>query len=143
MKILSVLIVVTPLLFINGCFTGPATLPGLPGQVPAENMRIKGTIVKFMEDVENDSCTNCNASVRIDSIEGFGPRVKAAFSGDTINVKFMYSLNPFKFDSAEEEPEKSLPGLKLNDIFRGDIECVMQNDGNCIYRIFWYVRVNH
>jgi hypothetical protein len=141
MKLISGLLLFSAIIILSGCFTGPASSPGFPGLVPAGHVRLKGTIVKLMKETESDSCVNCLALVQIDSVEGFGARAKVIFSKDTLPVKFMYSLSPYKISSAAE-PENSLPGLHIKDIFRGDIETIRQKNGDLNFRIYWYVKIN-
>jgi len=123
---------------VSGCFSLPGG-EGLPVQVPPKNVRLKGTIINFQNSFLHDSCSNCRAMVKVDSVEGFGAKAGALFSGDTIPVRFMYTLAPYILKASEEKTD-TLPGLKLYDSFRGDIEILTGQDGKYDYQVYRYLK---
>lgn len=124
----------------------------LTSKIAPGKCRITGTIKKInplSQSFQDDSpCSKypCIASVRVDSIWGYG----AAFSnpvktGKEIMLKFEFTLSP-----ASEEIFKNLdtrlPGLEVNSVFSGDIEYLDSSEnpdsaGDAAYRIFLYNKI--
>lgn len=113
------------ILFISACNSTQNLKSTLPNKVAPNNCRIKGTVVNILDLIESSgpcSLHPCTANVRINNVieTGFSfnsPIIK----NDTINVKFEFTLSK---TSKELFPtlEISFPGLKVGDIFIGDIE---------------------
>jgi hypothetical protein len=137
MKISNIACLILAVGFLSGCFSIPGG-EGLPVQVPPKNVRLKGTIINFQDNFPPDSCSNCWALVKVDSVEGFGAKARVMFSGDTITVRFMYTLEPYILETTEKTD--TLPGLKLYDSFRGDIEILTGENGKFDYRVYRYLK---
>src|SRR5437867_5493956 len=103
--------------------------PLLPGgeQVPPGHCRVRGTVVRIDSLVATPDTSNpcsrfpCRATVRVDSVLGYG----AAFVhplplGSEIVVTFIFTLHP----TAEIFPamKESFPGLSIGSVFLADIE---------------------
>jgi len=138
MKSSSILFLIICITVVSGCFSLPGG-EGLPVQVSPKNVRLKGTIINFQNNFSHDSCSNCRAMVKVDSVEGFGANARAVFSGDTISVRFMYALKPYILKISEKQTD-TLPGLNLYDSFRGDIEILTGQDGKYDYRVYRYLK---
>jgi hypothetical protein len=94
--------------------------------IPPNHCRLIGTVLKVHE-VESalnsdDPCSRfpCTATVRVDSIVGYGSAFGGALGiGQEIEVQFLYTLAP----SEEAYPSESfsLPGLGDGDRFGADL----------------------
>jgi len=114
--------------------------------------RITGTIKKIAplnQSSQDDSpCSKypCIASVRVDSIWGYG----AAFAnpvktGKEIMLKFEFTLSPTS-EEIFKNLDTRLPGLDVNSVFSGDIEYLDPSEnpgsaGDAAYRIFLYNKI--
>ena len=70
----------------------------------------------------NDPCSKapCSASVKIDSILGYGSAFPKSFAaGEIVNVRFTNTLNPTKEMFPDIKP--ALPGLRVKDSFEAVI----------------------
>jgi len=94
--------------------------------VPANQCRIVATVLEVhgprRDAGQDELCSRfpCAASVRVDSILGYGSGFQGALGpGQTIDIDFLYTLAP----SSEALPESqfSLPGLSAGDRFQADI----------------------
>ncbi len=94
--------------------------------VPVGQCRIVATVIAVDgprgEARQDDPCSRfpCAASVRVDSVLGYGSGFQGALgAGQTIEVEFLYTLAP----SREAYPggPVSLPGLGAGDQFQADL----------------------
>ncbi len=109
----------------NGSPGDRIVLPG-PG-VPPSKCRIVGTIAAIDSTSRSikadDPCSRipCRASVRVDSVMGYGQGFPTAFSrSEEISVKFVFTLSPTR----ELFPNMSefYPGLHVGSSFVADVE---------------------
>lgn len=99
-----------------------------PVRIPPGKCRFIGRILQIRHDLtaagdRSDPCAKvpCVASVRVDSVIGYGQGVTYPLSkGDTLNVKFKLTLSP----SAKYFPrlQTPLPGLTEGSVFQADLE---------------------
>lgn len=138
------------ILIIASCTSSKVAQTTLSSDIAPNNSRISGTIISIEAISESTgpcSIYPCIATVYINNVIGYGSSFKISLAkGDNIKLKFEFTLSE---TSKELFPslEKSLPGLKVGDIFSGDIEKIeiLQFDTKSTqveYRIFNYKRVN-
>ena len=94
--------------------------------VPAGHCRIVATIVNVhplqQGGKEEDPCSRfpCSATVRIDSVLGYGSGFRSALGpGQIIEARFVYTLAPSR--DAHPGQAFSLPGLGEGDRFQADL----------------------
>lgn len=109
----------------NGSHSERIVLPG-PG-IPPSKCRIVGTIAAIdsasRSTKADDPCSKipCRASVRVDSVIGYGQGFPKAFSkSEEISVKFVFTLSPTR----ELFPNMSefYPGLHVGSSFVADVQ---------------------
>jgi len=95
--------------------------------IPPNTCRVRATIVaidtSLMRGSPTDPCSkfHCRATVRIDSVRGYGSSfVRPLSTGETVSVTFVHTLAPTRNVYPEMKPE--LPGLMLGSSFVADIE---------------------
>jgi hypothetical protein len=93
-----------------------------PPPLPPGNCKVIATVESIDKALKgtgaNDPCSKapCSATVRIDSILGYGSAFpKPLVAGQIIQVTFANTLNPTKEMFPDIEP--SLPGLRVKDTF--------------------------
>ncbi len=138
------------ILIFASCTTTKEPQTTLPNKIAPNNSRISGTIISVnISDKATAPCAEhpCLAEVKINNIIGSGVGFKTPLvKGDTILIKFEFTLSE---TSKKLFPNlnKSFPGLKIGDMFIGDIERIeliqlSENSPKFEYRIFNYDKVD-
>lgn len=149
----SITIVLLLFLFLQlffGCSQTPQYKSSLSESINPNNCRIIGTIEAIEEYKDNNGpCATqpCIATVKISSVISRGMGFTETLSAnDTINLKFEYTLNQTSKDNFPKI-KVNFPGLKIREMFKGDIEQIIsiKVEGiktQDIYRIFNYDLIN-
>jgi len=96
-------------------------------RIPPGKCRIVASVVEIHKDelsaAASDPCSRvpCTATVRVDSVLGYGPGVTHPIAkGDTLRVRFAFTLAP----SRENYPrlQQELPGLSVHATFQADMD---------------------
>ncbi len=105
----------------------PPALSPILDQIPPNSCRVRATIIAIDATLADASPTDpcarfpCTASVGIDSVLGYGSSFpRALASGDTISVRFQYTLAPSRSAIPDMRPE--LPGLHAGSRFIADVD---------------------
>lgn len=102
--------------------------------IPRGALYISGTILSIAKDKLskdlNSPCSKvpCWASVKIDSIFGSGKQSPSLQLNDSIKVHFVFTLSKTTDDLVPNLSRK-LPGLKVNDRFKGNIKVLASYSG--------------
>jgi hypothetical protein len=116
----------------------------IPPPLPPGNCKVIATVELIDKTVKgtsaNDPCSKapCSATVRIDSILGYGSAFpKPLAAGQTLQVKFAHTLNPTKEMFPDIQP--ALPGLRVKDTFEAFISAsVTMGSSEPVYTIYSY-----
>ena len=138
------------ILIIVSCRSTKVTQTTFSNDIAPNASRISGMIINIEPISESTgpcSIHPCIATVNINNVIGYGSSFKTTIAkGDKIKLEFAFTLSE---TSKELFPalEISLPGLKLGDIFTGDIEKIelLQFDTKSpqiVYRIFNYKKID-
>jgi hypothetical protein len=114
--------------------------------IPPNNCRVIGTIVSIDPTLsgggEKDPCSKapCQATVRIDSLMGYGSAFPMVLSaGQQLRVKFGFTLGPTRELMPEVKP--AMPGLSVGSRFQALINgSVAMGKTEPVYTIYGYER---
>jgi len=133
---------------LSGAQQKPATPFAIPSNIAPNHCRILATVIAIDSTLDSanpdDPCAKapCNATVRIDSLLGYGPAFPAAFSkGQQISVRFGFTTAP----TAGLFPEMSqnFPGVGAGTKILADVEgteapAIGESTGGAAFTIYGY-----